>query len=77
MQDDLEKAAVPVRRSTWRELSVLAWPGILNMLSIIVQGIGLQYISASVSQMISGLPPCRMHGQVWSSATAECCGEAS
>lgn len=33
---------------------MLAWPGTLNMLSIIVQGMGLQYISASVSQMISG-----------------------
>ena len=32
------------------------------MLSIIVQGMGLQYISASVSQMISGEPgPCLMH----------------
>lgn len=33
---------------------MLAWPGTLNMLSIIVQGMGLQYINASVSQMISG-----------------------
>lgn len=33
---------------------MLAWPGMLNMLSIIVQGMGLQYISASVSQMIQG-----------------------
>ena len=33
---------------------MLAWPGALNMLSIIVQGMGLQYISASVSQMIAG-----------------------
>ena len=57
MQDDLAKAALPARKSTWRELSVLAYPGILNMLSIIVQGIGLQYISASVSQMISGAAP--------------------
>ena len=32
------------------------------MLSIIVQGMGLQYISASVSQMISGEPEsCLMH----------------
>ena len=32
------------------------------MLSIIVQGMGLQYISASVSQMISGQPQyCLMH----------------
>ena len=47
----------PVTRQetkTWKQLSVLAWPGVLNMLSIIVQGMGLQYISASVSQMISG-----------------------
>jgi hypothetical protein len=40
--------------SFWKDLMMLAWPGILNMLSIIVQGMGLQYISASVSQMISG-----------------------
>ena len=33
---------------------MLAWPGTLNMMSIMVQGMGLQYISASVSQMISG-----------------------
>ena len=40
---------------------MLAWPGALNMLSIIVQGMGLQYISASVSQMISGEHEvCRM-----------------
>ena len=44
-------------RKTWKQLSVLAWPGALNMLSIIVQGMGLQYISASVSQMISGASP--------------------
>ena len=46
--------AVSQERKTWKQLSVLAWPGALNMLSIIVQGMGLQYISASVSQMISG-----------------------
>lgn len=49
------EAAVCKKRKTWKELSVLAWPGTLNMLSIIVQGMGLQYISASVSQMISGM----------------------
>ena len=49
--------APPVRATTWRELMVLAWPGLLNMLSIIVQGMGLQYVSASVSQMISGFFP--------------------
>ncbi len=46
--------AVSQERKTWKQLSVLAWPGVLNMLSIIVQGMGLQYISASVSQMLSG-----------------------
>ena len=66
-QSLLEKKAqdgmrvVSQERKTWRELSVLAWPGTLNMLSIIVQGMGLQYISASVSQMISGDPPSHWH----------------
>lgn len=55
VQDDTLKQVVPCRRkSSWKELVMLAWPGTLNMLSIIVQGMGLQYISASVSQMISG-----------------------
>jgi len=54
--DQGAEPAVCIKRKTWRELSILAWPGTLNMLSIIVQGMGLQYISASVSQMISGEP---------------------
>ncbi|BDA48956.1 probable solute carrier family 35 member F6 at N-terminal half [Coccomyxa sp. Obi] len=53
--DDTLKEVVPCRRkSSWKELLMLAWPGTLNIMSIIVQGMGLQYISASVSQMISG-----------------------
>ena len=55
-QDKFEKEAVPCKRkSSWKELLMLAWPGSLNVMSIIVQGMGLQYISASVSQMISGV----------------------
>ncbi|KAK9918918.1 hypothetical protein WJX75_008024 [Coccomyxa subellipsoidea] len=54
-EDKVQKEAVPSRRkSSWKELLMLAWPGSLNVMSIIVQGMGLQYISASVSQMISG-----------------------
>jgi hypothetical protein len=56
VQDKVQKEAVPSRRkSSWKELLMLAWPGSLNVMSIIVQGMGLQYISASVSQMISGV----------------------
>ena len=53
-QDVEEETAISKNPKTWRQLSVLAWPGTLNILSIIVQGMGLQYISASVSQMIAG-----------------------
>lgn len=54
LQDVEEETAVSKKPKTWRQLSVLAWPGTLNIVSIIVQGMGLQYISASVSQMIAG-----------------------
>ncbi len=54
LQDVEEETTIPKNPKTWRQLSVLAWPGTLNILSIIVQGMGLQYISASVSQMIAG-----------------------
>lgn len=56
LQDVFANEAEQCKAGTsWKDLLVLAWPGVLNMLSIIVQGMGLQYISASVSQMISGL----------------------
>ena len=39
---------------TAKEVWALAVPGTLSVLSIIVQGMGLRYISASVSLMLSG-----------------------
>ena len=36
-QVDLAKLDPAAKKTTWRELSVLAWPGLLNMLSIIAQ----------------------------------------
>ena len=62
LQEAKEGGVGALKQKTWKELAVLAWPGALNMLSIIVQGMGLQYISASVSQMISGeSQSCLMH----------------
>ncbi|KAK9828122.1 hypothetical protein WJX81_007423 [Elliptochloris bilobata] len=39
---------------TWAQLHVLLYPGIANVVSILVQGAGLRFITASVSQMLSG-----------------------
>ena len=38
----------------WKEICALSVPGILSVMSIIVQGMGLRYVSASVSMMLSG-----------------------
>ena len=42
------------RTAQLKQVFALSVPGLLNVLSICIQGVGLQYITATVSLMLSG-----------------------